>query len=93
MVKPGIGYVKIEEFIETTGHDFEAALKKLDENQLKGLVLDLRGNPGGLLTEAVSVAGHLLPKGDVIVSHQGRASQERVYKAPKGITGSITRSW
>jgi len=87
MVKPGIGYIKLEEFIETTGSDFDAALKKLDENQLKGLVLDLRGNPGGLLTEAVSVAGHLLPKGDVIVSHHGRASQERVYKASEGNHG------
>ena len=87
MLKPGIGYIKLEEFIETTGADFDAALKKLDENQLKGLVLDLRGNPGGLLTEAVSVAGHLLPKGDVIVSHHGRASQERVYKASEGNHG------
>jgi carboxyl-terminal processing protease len=87
MVKPGIGYIKLEEFIETTGADFDAALKKLDENQLRGLVLDLRGNPGGLLTEAVSVAGHLLPKGDVIVSHHGRASQERVYKASEGNHG------
>jgi len=87
MVKPGIGYIKLEEFIETTGSDFDAALKKLDESQLKGLVLDLRGNPGGLLTEAVSVAGHLLPRGDVIVSHHGRASQERVYKASEGNHG------
>jgi carboxyl-terminal processing protease len=87
MVKPGIGYIKLEEFIETTGSDFDAALKKLDENQMKGLVLDLRGNPGGLLTEAVSVAGHLLPKGDVVVSHHGRASQERVYKASEGNHG------
>jgi len=87
MVKPGIGYIKLEQFIETTGADFDAALKKLDESQLKGLVLDLRANPGGLLTEAVSVAGHLLPKGDVIVSHHGRASQERVYKASEGNHG------
>jgi len=87
MVKPGIGYIKLEEFIETTGADFDAALIKLDESQLKGLVLDLRGNPGGLLTEAVSVAGHLLPKGDVIVSHHGRASQERAYKATDGNHG------
>lgn len=87
MLKPGIGYIKLEEFIETTGADFDAALKKLDESKLQGLVLDLRGNPGGLLTEAVSVAGHLLPKGDVIVSHHGRASQERVYKATDGNHG------
>ena len=87
MVKPGIGYVKLEEFIETTGNDFAAALKKLDEENLKGLVLDLRGNPGGLLTEAVSVAGHMLPRGVEIVSHHGRASQERSYKATEGNHG------
>jgi len=87
MLKPGIGYIKIDEFIETTGDDFDAALKKLDENNLKGLVLDLRNNPGGLLTEAVHVAGHLLPKGDVIVSHHGRSSQEKVYKADIGNHG------
>jgi carboxyl-terminal processing protease len=87
MIKPGIGYLKLEEFIETTGADFDSALKKLDEDNLKGLVLDLRGNPGGLLTEAVSVAGHLLPKGSLIVSHHGRASQERSYKATEGNHG------
>ena len=87
MIKPGIGYVKLEEFIETTGADFANALKGLDEDNLKGLVLDLRANPGGLLTEAVSVAGHLLPKGVEIVSHHGRASQERSYKATEGNHG------
>jgi carboxyl-terminal processing protease len=87
LLKPGIAYVRIEEFIETTGPDFEAALKRLDEDNLKGLVLDLRGNPGGLLTEAVQVAGHLLPRGVEIVSHHGRASQEKSYKADVGNHG------
>ncbi len=87
MIKPGIGYVKLDEFIETTGSDFDAALKKLDEDNLKGLVLDLRGNPGGLLNEAVHVAGHLLPKGVEIVSHHGRASQEKSYRATEGNHG------
>lgn len=87
MIKPGIAYVKLEEFIETTGADFSGALKRLDEDNLKGLVLDLRGNPGGLLTEAVSVAGHLLPKGVEIVSHRGRASREKSYTAMEGNHG------
>ncbi|HVW09324.1 MAG TPA: S41 family peptidase [Bryobacteraceae bacterium] len=87
MIKPGIGYVKIDEFIETTGSDFDAALKKLEEDNLKGLILDLRGNPGGLLTEAVHVAGHLLPKGVEIVSHRGRASREKSYTALEGNHG------
>ena len=87
LVKPGIGYIKLDEFIETTGADFAAAMKKIDEDNLKGLILDLRANPGGLLTEAVSVAGHLLPKGAEVVSHHGRASQERSYKATEGNHG------
>jgi len=89
MLKPGIGYVRIDKtgFIETTSADFMDALKGLDEDNLKGLVLDLRGNPGGLLTEAVAVAGHLLPRGVEIVSHHGRASQEQSYKATEGNHG------
>jgi carboxyl-terminal processing protease len=89
MLKPGIGYVRIDDtgFIETTGADFAAALKKLDEPNLKGLVFDLRYNPGGLLTAAVAVAGHLLPRGSEIVSHHGRASQEKSYKAVDGNHG------
>ena len=63
LLKPGIGYIKIEQFNETTGRELEDSLKALDEDNLKGLVLDLRGNPGGLLNEAVAVADHLLPKG------------------------------
>jgi carboxyl-terminal processing protease len=87
MVKPGIGYIKLEEFIETTGDDFAEALKTLNEDHLKGLILDLRANPGGLLTQAVSVAGHLIPKGAEVVSHHGRASQEMSYKATEGNHG------
>lgn len=87
MAKPGIGYIRIDEFIETTGSDFDAAMKKLNEDNLKGLVLDLRANPGGLITEAVSVAGHLLPKGSEVVSHHGRASQEKSYSATEGNHG------
>jgi len=87
MLKAGVGYIKIEQFNETTGREFEQALQQLNEDTLKGLVLDLRSNPGGLLNEAVSVADHLLPKGEVIVSHRGRASAEHVYTARNGNHG------
>jgi carboxyl-terminal processing protease len=89
LLKPGIGYIKIEQFNETTGREFEEGLKAMDEDNLKGLVLDLRSNPGGLLTEAVSVVDHLLPKDDVIVSHKGRNSAEHVYKARNGNHGRM----
>jgi carboxyl-terminal processing protease len=86
-LKPGIGYIRIEQFNETTGREFEDGMKALDEDNLKGLVLDLRSNPGGLLTEAVAVVDHLIPKGEVIVSHKGRSSAERVYQARTGNRG------
>ena len=52
-----------------------------------GLILDLRQNPGGLLSEGVGVADKFLKKGQVIVSHHGRASAEKVYKAAHGNGG------
>jgi carboxyl-terminal processing protease len=84
MLRPGIGYVQIQQFTETTSRDLNEALKTLGEQNLKGLVLDLRGNPGGLLNEGVAVAERFLQKGQVIVSHRGRASAEKRYVARTG---------
>ncbi len=58
LLEPGMGYVRISQFSETTGDDLEAALKDLRKRNaapLKGLVLDLRNNPGGVLEAAVAV--------------------------------------
>ena len=71
-LKPGIAYIWIERFNETTSKDLQDNLTRLGENNIKGLVLDLRGNPGGLLNEGVAVADKFLQKGQVIVSHRGR---------------------
>lgn len=80
-VKPGIGYMRIEQFTETTGKEVEDNLKALGEQNIKGLVLDLRENPGGLLNEGVAVAGHWLDHGQVVVSHRGRAYSDKPYLA------------
>ena len=85
MIRPGIGYVHISGFQETTEHELRQALDELGD--LKGLILDLRQNPGGLLSEGVGVADQFLKKGQVIVSHHGRASAEKVYKAAHGNGG------
>ena len=85
MIRPGIGYVHISGFQETTEHELRQALDELGD--LKGLILDLRQNPGGLLSEGVGVADQFLKKGSVIVSHHGRASTEKVYKAAHGNGG------
>ena len=86
-IKPGIGYIKLSGFNETTDSELSAALKQVDVASLDGLVLDLRGNPGGLLNEAVAVSDMFLDKNQLIVSHHGRASQERRYYAVRGNRG------
>jgi carboxyl-terminal processing protease len=86
MIRPGIGYMHISGFQETTDHEVAEALDELGPD-LKGLILDLRQNPGGLLSEGVGVADKFLKKGQVIVSHHGRNSAEKVYKAAHGNGG------
>jgi carboxyl-terminal processing protease len=85
---PGIGYIRISSFNETTSQELQDKLKELDSENLTGLVLDLRNNPGGLLAEGVNVADLFLLKGQTIVSHRGRASRERRYTATRGTRGS-----
>ncbi len=86
-LKPHIGFIQIETFNETTGRELDKALEELDVNNLQGLILDLRSNRGGLLSEGVYVSDRFLEKGQTIVSHYGRASAERVYKAQRGNGG------
>src|SRR5579884_1510314 len=85
LIKPGIGYMHVDSFTETTGHEVQDALDQF--GNINGLIIDLRGNPGGLLNEAVDVSDKFLPKGAVIVSHHGRASAEHVYRATHGANG------
>ena len=74
-VENGIGYIRLERFSRNAGEEVRQAIKELRlDGELKGLVLDLRGNPGGLLDAAVDVASKFLPKGSLIVSTRGRKS-------------------
>jgi carboxyl-terminal processing protease len=84
-IQPGIGYIHISGFNDTTEREVAEALEQFGD--LKGLILDLRGNPGGLLNEGVGVADKFLRKGQVIVSHHGRSSPEKVYRAAHGNDG------
>src|SRR5437016_5947419 len=87
LLKPGIGYVRLSGFNETTDREIADALKQLNAPSLDGLILDMRGNPGGFLNEAVAVGDMFLEKNQLIVSHHGRASTERKYYAIRGNQG------
>jgi carboxyl-terminal processing protease len=86
-IRPGIAYIHIASFSETTGDELNAALEKLGDKNIKGLVLDLRGNPGGILQAAVDVADQFLAKHQLIVYHNGRHSSEERYYARSGDHG------
>ncbi len=86
LLEPGTGYVRISQFSETTGEDLEASLKDLHKRNgapLKGLVLDLRNNPGGVLEAAVSVSDVFLDSG-LIVTAKGRTPESKfeMYATP-----------
>src|SRR6266446_6052373 len=87
LLRPGIGYIRLSGFNETTDREIADALKQLNAPSLDGLILDMRGNPGGLLNEAVAVGDMFLDKNQLIVSHHGRASTERRYYAIRGNQG------
>ncbi|HLY42091.1 MAG TPA: S41 family peptidase [Terracidiphilus sp.] len=84
-IRPGIGYIHLTQFQETTGQEIIDAVNHF--GNIKGLVFDLRNNPGGLLSQAVEVCDHLLNKGQVIVSQRGRAYPDQVYTATHGNDG------
>jgi carboxyl-terminal processing protease len=86
----GIGYVRISEFGGDTPRDFKRALeslKKQASGELKGLVLDLRNDPGGLLSAAVAVAGNFLDGGTVVTIKGRRQDDNRTYSVPE--TGTL----
>lgn len=77
----GYGYVRIVQFQEKTDEDLAKALKTLKEEnkgELKGLVLDMRNDPGGLLDQAVRVADHFIPEGQMIVYTEGREKDSKM---------------
>ena len=89
LLKPGIGYMHVTGFMETTSREVGDALDKFQAvGQLNGLILDLRANPGGLLNEAVNMSDKFLQKGQIVVSQRGRAFPDQVYRAAHGEDGT-----
>jgi len=84
MIRPGTGYIGLTGgFQRSSDDELREALKKLHEQGMRQVVLDLRGNPGGLLDQAIEVSGEFLPRGQVVVSVKGRTeySEPIVYKS------------
>ncbi len=83
----GIGSLRISAFGRNTGAEFKAALDELEARGMRALIIDLRGNPGGLLSEAVAVAGEFLPARTLVVTTRGRdetvIQEERTAGTPR----------
>jgi carboxyl-terminal processing protease len=85
----GVAYIKLRQFQEQSPHDIEAALEKFDKNGMKALVLDLRNDPGGLLTAAVEVSEKFIDDGRLVVYTEGRVRNQNMRfsaHAKKGYT-------
>lgn len=83
-LEPGYGYIRIAQFQSATGTDVNKSLSKLMKQQeLKGLVLDLRNNPGGILRASVEVAGLFMDGGNVVYTEGRLANSDKYYEAEK----------
>lgn len=81
LAEPGFAYARVTQFQEPTGADLAKALKTMrEQNQgdLKGIILDLRNNPGGLLNAAVGVSAAFIPKGELVVYTEGRIDDAKM---------------
>lgn len=80
MLEGKIGYLAISEFDEVTVKQFEAGIKKLQDQGMKSLILDVRDNPGGLLSAVVKIADDLLPKGKIVYT-EDKNGKRKTYDA------------
>jgi len=92
IIRPGTGYIGLTGgFQRSSDDELHQAIKRLDEQGMRQLILDLRGNPGGLLDQAIDVASEFLPRGQVVVSVKGRTeySDPVVYKSSGSDPASV----
>lgn len=83
MLDAATGYIRLNKFSETTYREFMRAMEDLQAKGLKSLVLDLRGNGGGLVNQAVNIADEFIPGNDIIVYTEGTNSERQDYRASK----------
>ncbi len=86
-LQDSIGYLQVTNFDQRTGKDFKAALQDLEEEEMEGLILDLRNNPGGLLDEAIDLGRTIVPEGEItrVVDRDGNVLDQHLsHASPKG---------
>jgi carboxyl-terminal processing protease len=81
LLEDNLGYIRLSQFQEATAEDLTTELGKLTSKEIQGLIIDLRNNPGGLLTAAVGVSEQFLESGRLVVSIQGRNGKKDEYRA------------
>lgn len=81
----GVGYVRLTQFTENTTRDFDNAIRAMQAQGLKGLILDLRFNPGGLLSQAVGIANRFVDDGVIVSQHDARGFQTDRQVARRGL--------
>lgn len=76
IIGDNIGYIKINSFLQTTENDVDNALEEFNQNSIRGIILDLRSNPGGLLGSAVAISSDFLEPGQLVVYSQGKVERK-----------------
>ncbi|MGE7608345.1 S41 family peptidase [Peribacillus frigoritolerans] len=81
MLDDGVAKIQVTSFSEHTVQELKTALEEMSKKEMKGLVLDLRGNPGGLLDQAIEMASLFIPNGEVVLQVEERSGKKDVYKS------------
>lgn len=81
MLDDGVAKIQVTSFSEHTVQELKTALEEMSKKDMKGLVLDLRGNPGGLLDQAIEMASLFIPNGKVVLQVEDRSGKKDVYKS------------
>ena len=89
MLENDIGYIRVNRFIETTGDEFETALYGLVDSRMKGLIIDMRDNPGGLVNAAVSIADLFLEDGKIVTMRGRNSFSNEEYTAKPGVLADV----
>ena len=85
LLEKNIGYIRLTSFNENSGEQIEKEIKKLEKNDnVKSYILDLRNNPGGLLSQAIRIADFFLNNGEIVSTKSRKASENRKWFAKKG---------